>query len=68
MAARVHLVPVHRGEKGMGLYVRGAAGEIAEAMRAVDCAERQDEVLCIARDRGVVGGERDRFVDYPGGD
>ena len=40
VAARVHVVPVHGGEKGMGLHVRGAAGEVAEAVGAVDCAER----------------------------
>lgn len=68
MAARVHVVPVHRGEKGMGLHVCGAAGEVAEAVRAVDCAEGEDEILCVARDGGVVGGERDGFVDYPGVD
>lgn len=40
VAARVHVVPVHRGEEGVRLYVCGAAGEVAKAVRAVDCAER----------------------------
>lgn len=68
VAARVHVVPVHAGEEWMGLHVRGATGQVAEAVRAVDCAERQDEVLGVARDGGVVGGEGDGFVDYSGVD
>lgn len=68
MAAREHVIPVHRGEKGVRLYVCGAAGEVAEAVGAVDCAERQDEVLCVARDRGFVRGKGDGLVDYSGVD
>jgi hypothetical protein len=42
----VDIFPDHASEEGVLFYSRGAAGDVAESVGAVDCAELLDDILC----------------------
>lgn len=51
----------------MRLDAGRAAGQVAQAVRAVDRAERQDEIFRLGADGRVLVGEGDRLVQDPVG-